>query len=318
MKDFYDSTTLSELAISALNGPFTGLTLADPDQLHQGVMSWLRQRATFFSLKNFGFPYHARMKIEGTTAPQFIDEIIRNKERISATIGIRFLGLDPDKPFVDIVPFSEAPSLANALPDLFRIALKHYEIFYPRVRLTLSPFAHQLLSNHFALHADMRTLVAKIGKTNELPEFLQFWQSCDDMAAFHRFYQEEFEQDLTNRPYLRPHRQMVSLKELQCALDEYLLGFAGCVFGQPIGFVLIEPTEVLGLKGFVVREIFVFESFRSLGYGKLLFDYAVTMARTINLDAFVFAPICDLNSASLGAAARAGFSEFIADYWIEP
>jgi GNAT superfamily N-acetyltransferase len=318
LKDFYDSTILSELATSTLNGSFAGLTLSDPDKLHQGVISYLKQRANFFSLENFGFPYHARMGIEGTTAQQFVDTIIRSQEgRISAIAGIRFIGLDPEKPFVDILPFSKAPSLANSLPDLFRIALKHYEVFSPAVRLTLSTLAHQLLSSHFTLQADMRTLVAKVGSTNELPEFLQFWQNCDDMAAFYHSYQEEFERDLTKRPYLRPHRQMVDLKEFKCGLDENLLGFIGCVFGRPIGFVLIEPSEVLGLKGFIVREIFVFENFRSQGYGKLLFDYAVTIARTKKLDEFVFAPIFDLNSKSLRAAAHAGFSEFIADYWTE-
>lgn len=316
MNHWLGNTSLSDIASTVLRGPLVGLEIASPNKLHRAIKKNIEERARFFSVKNFGVKYHSRMKIEGTDPEHFIEMVIRDKQSPAAISGIRFLGLDPGRPFVDLLPLYDIQTLAEKLPTLFRVALDHYAAFSPRqVRLTLSLSAYQYLARSFALTSDMRTLVAKASGEYEIPR--AFWQECDNVVAFHRIYQEEFEWDMTDRPHMRPHREMVGLEEMRHGIESRLLGFVGRSLKKPVGFVLLEPGTVLGLRGFIIREILVFKDYRGLGYGKQLMDRALSMAGAISANTLVFSPIFNSNGESLGAATAVGFHEFITDYFME-
>lgn len=315
MRRWFGNRPLSELANAALQGPFVGLPVAAADAL-RGIAAQLDERLEFFSVEQFGVRYHARMGIEGSKPAQFVDTVIRSRQGVDALAGIRFLGLDPSKPFVDLLPFRDVQTLAEVLPDLCLRALEHYAPFNPqRVRLTLSPLAHRSIARSVALEADMRTLVSRRGEEHKNTG--AFWQSCDDAAAFHRVYRDAFERDLISRPHLRPHREVVGFEELRRGLDALLVGFVGDVVGNPAGFVLLEPGAVLGQSAFIVREILVLDGYRRQGYGTRLMGCTTAVASTARTDALVFASIHDSNKESLGSAFAAGFHEFVTDYFIE-
>jgi hypothetical protein len=214
--------------------------------------------------------------------------------------GPRYLGRDPDLPFMG-VSASDRPLVAADAEPLRGLARREFAAFHPRFVLlqTADP-----IGAWAGTRPEQRQLVGRLGDLRGRttpPELAAVRRS--DTAVYDR-YRQIFELDVEHDPVHARHTRAETREDLQALADQGLL-FDVEVDGAWAGIVAAEPDARRGVRGATVIELILAHRFRRRGYGRHL---STLLARGVPLpdDQFLVGTIHADNTAAYRSALAAG------------
>jgi hypothetical protein len=214
--------------------------------------------------------------------------------------GPRYLGRDPDLPFMG-VSASDRPLVAADAEPLRALARREFVAFHPRFVLvqTADP-----IGAWAGTRPEQRQLVGRLGDLRGRttpPELAAVPRS--DTAVYDR-YRQIFELDVERDPAHARHTRAETREDLQALADQGLL-FDVEVDGAWAGIVAAEPDARRGVRGATVIELTLAHRFRRRGYGRHL---STLLARGVPLpdDQFLIGTIHAGNTAAYRSALAAG------------
>ena len=259
------------------------------------------------------FQYHC--PVAGASADDYKNRVVE-VDGLTLLTGIRFLGLDLQKPFVDVMYSSEAaltPEQLSAVKDAIREA---FSVFRPRRFRFYSP------SNQprFAKGGDKRLLAAPLGVILAQPEAKTLRRVTLKRAtspAFYGDYAAIYEELLAEHPELQEVVRLESEADMQAYLDEGYV-FEVFVDDQPAGVTAVLEDKQDGLSGLCVMEIVLAKAFRAQGFGSAVQRRlaAALVAAEAAQDVLLFGTIGENNLPARRAAARAGRVDLGGRVWV--
>jgi GNAT superfamily N-acetyltransferase len=179
--------------------------------------------------------------------------------------GPRYLGLDPDLPFMGVSGCDRPLTPADAGP-LTALARAHFAAFAPGFVLlsTADP-----VGAWPGTRPEQRQLVGLLGdlRLRSGPPELRAAPRAD--TAFYDRYRQIFDDDVARDPAHARHTRAETRDDLQELAAQGLV-FDVEVDGTWAGIVAAEPDARRGVRGATVVELILDPSFRGRGYGKHL------------------------------------------------
>jgi L-amino acid N-acyltransferase YncA len=214
--------------------------------------------------------------------------------------GPRYLGRDPDLPFLGVSGSDRVLTPADAEP-LTTLAREHF-----------APFAQKfvLLSTSDPIDAwpgtrpEQRQVVGLLGdlRRRALPPGLRA-VARGDTAHYDR-YRQIFDDDVARDPAHARHTRAETREDLQALADQGLV-FDVEVDGEWAGVLAAEPDVRRGVRGATVVELVLDHAFRGRGLGRHLSTLLAT-AVTLPDDQCLMGTIHADNTTSLRSALAAG------------
>jgi len=183
--------------------------------------------------------------------------------------GIRFRGLDPTKPFIDVVVTSLPPQ-ADALARLSAVIVPQYSEFAPRALRVDAPAPDELVAAAVAdprfAHAAVDQyvvagLVADLRTRPHVAGYERVHVHAAPVDAARQATVRLYAQAETERPALAQWATPSTADDLRQCADESLL-FEVTVDGRPAGVVAARRDDDHGMSGFVVQEIVLDDAHR--------------------------------------------------------
>ena len=263
------------------------------------------------------FQHHC--PVAGTSADEYKNRVIE-LDGLTLLTGIRFLGLDLQKPFVDIMYSSmysseaaPSPEQLSAVKDAIREA---FSVFRPRRFRFYSP------SNQprFAKGGDKRLLAAPLGvmlAQSEAETLRRVTLKRATSLAFYGDYAAMYEELLAEHPELQEVVRLEPEADMQTYLDEGYV-FEIFVDGHPAGLTAVLEDVQTGLSGLCVMEIVLAKAFRAQGFGSTVQRRlaAALVAAGVAQDVLLFGTIGENNLPARRAAARAGRVDLGGRVWV--
>ena len=259
------------------------------------------------------FQHHC--PVAGASADEYKNRVLE-VDGLTLLTGIRFLGLDLQKPFVDVMYSSEAaltPEQLSAVKDAIREA---FSVFRPRRFRFYSP------SNQprFAKGGDKRLLAAPLGVMLAQPEAKTLRRVTLKRAtspAFYGDYAAIYEELLAEHPELQEVVRLEPEADMQTYLDE---GYVFEIFVDDCwaGLTAVLEDVQTGLSGLCVMEIILARAFRAQGFGSAVQRRlaAALVAAGVVQDVLLFGTIGENNLPARRAAARAGRVDLGGRVWV--
>lgn len=230
-------------------------------------------------------------------------------------VGVRFVGLDINQPFVDVMYQSGAtltPEQLSAVQDAIR---KAFAIFKPkRTRFYLSSHLPPLGAD-----GDKRLIAAPLGVMLEQPELYISRVNLKEATSlvFYPRYAAIYEELYTEQPQLRAVARVEREDDLQEYLDESHL-FEIFVDERWAGLAAVFKDVSTGLSGFCVGEIALAKTFRGRGFGGAaqLQLAAQLVKQGAGQGELLFGTIGAVNVAAQRAALRAGRIDLGGHVWV--
>ncbi|MFN3200271.1 MAG: GNAT family N-acetyltransferase [Bradymonadia bacterium] len=225
-----------------------------------------------------------------------------------ALVGIRFLGLDPNTPFVDVLATSFPLDDIDALRRCLRAACDAYAVFAPRrVRLrTGRAETETTLSAHFDVACDQRILAGPLEQLHATPKHPEAYRltlrRCVDTAFYARFRATYTAFNAHHRPPDDPIH--VSTEDDLRSVVARGHVYEAFIDDRWAGVVAADPSTLFGAEGFVVHEMLLDESFRGQGWGVALQQALIEQLAPEG--GLLFGTIAASNTASLRTAQRVG------------
>jgi GNAT superfamily N-acetyltransferase len=179
--------------------------------------------------------------------------------------GPRYLGRDPDLPFMGVSASDRPLGPADAEP-LVVVARREFAAFAPKfVLLTTS----DQIGAWPGTHPEQRQLVGLLGdlRRRSTPPGLTAVPRAD--TAIYDRYRQIFDADVAREPVHARHTRAETREDLQALAAQGLL-FDVEVGGEWAGIVAAEPDARRGVRGATVIELLLDRPFRGRGYGKHL------------------------------------------------
>ena len=263
------------------------------------------------------FQHHC--PVAGASADEYKNRVVE-VDGLTLLTGIRFLGLDLQKPFVDIIYSSMysseaalSPEQLSAVKDAIR---KAFSVFGPRRFRFYSP------SNQprFAKGGDKRLLAAPLGVMLAQPEAETLRRVTLKRAtslAFYGDYAAMYEELLAEHPELQEVVRLEPEADMQTYLGEGYV-FEIFVDGHPAGLTAVLEDVQTGLSGLCVMEIVLAKAFRAQGFGSTVQRRlaAALVAAGVAQDVLLFGTIGENNLPVRRAAARAGRVDLGGRVWV--
>ena len=264
------------------------------------------------------FQHHC--PVAGASADDYRNRVLE-VDGLTLLTGIRFLGLDLQKPFVDIMYSSEMYSSEAALLPEQLSAVKEavreaFRVFQPkRLRFYLP-------SNlpRFVKDGDKRLLAAPLGVMLAQPEpdtLRRVSLKRATSLAFYGDYAAIYEELLAEHPELQEVVRLEPEADMQGYLDEGYV-FEVFVDGQWAGVTAVDDDVQTGLSGLCVMEVVLAEAFRAQGFGSAVQRRlaAALVAAGAAQDVLLFGTIGENNLPARRAAARAGRVDLGGRVWV--
>ncbi len=211
----------------------------------------------------------------GQPVVAYLDRWVAIGAAAHALVGPRYLGRDPNLPFV-MVSASDRPLTPADRTDLQAAAREHLGAFAPGfVMLTTS----DPIGTWPDTHPELRQLVGPLGELRGrvAPSELSVTPRRD--TAFYERYQDLFDRDVATDPAHARHARVEGRQDLQDLADRGFL-FDVRVDDGWAGVLAAEPDARHGVRGATVVELVLDHPFRGRGYGKHL---STLLARALPL-----------------------------------
>lgn len=252
---------------------------------------------------NFEFAqsFQEHCPVEGALPTDYMIRHIEIDSGFDVLAGIRFRGLDLDRPFVAILHRTREFESAEHLRFVMRELQSSFSVFQPKAVLFYESSQSSGHTPH-AEDADKRILMGSIRTIASIPkaEGLSIVRACD--LDFYERYQDEY----VVVSKLTPDYLRTETAELQEDMERYVkddLTFKVFVDGEFAGVFIVTATAGYGASGYYVIENLLFEKFR----GRKLAD-SVQSAVARELSALggklMFGSIYPSNLPSYRAAIR--------------
>jgi GNAT superfamily N-acetyltransferase len=215
-------------------------------------------------------------------------------------VGPRYLGRDPDLPFVG-VSASDRPLTASDAEPLTSLAGESFSAFAPGFVLlsTADP-----IGAWPGTRPEQRQLVGLLAdlRARPAPTGLRAVPRAD--TGFYDHYRQIFDDDVARDPVHARHTRAESLEDLEKLAGQGLV-FDVEVDGTWAGILAAEPDVRRGVRGATVVELILDPAFRGRGYGKHL---SALLARAVPLpdDQCLMGTIHADNVTSYRSALAAG------------
>lgn len=236
----------------------------------------------------------------GQPKEAYLDRWVHLGSDANILIGPRYLGRDPDLPFVG-VSASDRPLVPADRELLVRQAHRSFAAFGPRfVMLTtadpIGAWPHT--------HAEKRQLVALLGDLRRRVTSPELTISPRTDTDFYERYRDIHAAHVTSDP-AHTRRAGIETREDLKRLAEQGLVFDVCVEGSWAGIVAGEPDAHRGVRGATVIELILDHEHRGLGYGQQL---STLLAKALPMpdDECLMGTVHADNIPAYRAARRAG------------
>jgi hypothetical protein len=275
------------------------------DIIANWVENQLEEQKNLFFTKDFGIQYHSNMKIRGTKPQDFQNKLLDLDDGRQVIAGIRFVGLNPNRPFIDIT----TDYLFQNNHDKLELRTSLEEAF-PRFRVNLVRFrgAPEFFEQSgLEWIKDMSWWAGDIAKsaqkTKAITDLKIEIKKLDPSSIIH-FLQDNFEILHNRKPELRDHVTCADIAPLMNSYDQGLCYGAYFDSGILVGMISAIKSDFLGIKAIKILEELVFTQYRGKGLGKLLqYEFTKSLASKGYGDQKLFGSIHHLNTPSARVAS---------------
>ena len=258
------------------------------------------------------FAHHC--PVAGAAAETYKNRLLTVGE-LELLVGIRFLGLDMNQPFVDVMYQSRETLTPGQLSTVQKAVRKAFAVFRPkRTRFYLSSHLPQMGAD-----GDKRLIAAPLGVMLAQPRPATFDRVELRRAASLAFYPDYaavYNELHADYPELRAVARLESEDDMQGYLEAGLL-FEVFVDGVWAGVTAVYRDVNIGLSGFCVAEIVLAKAFRRRGLGHVVqFQLAAQLVKQgARPNDLLFGTVGAVNVAARGAALRAGRVDLGGHVW---
>lgn len=264
-----------------------------------------------------GFMTHC--PVPGATVGDFKNRWLALPGVGRALVGIRFKGLDPDRPFVDVVVTTRAlettaqfRGLVEALGRRFAVfAPRHVRVFVPsHLALELAPFVGRA-------EWEQRYLAAPIADMLRLPRpagYERVTLAAPPSLDFYPRYVAAHEEVYALRPAHREYARPEARDDLAAYVDDGTL-FEVFVDGRWAGVVAGGRAVEQGMRGFIVAEIVLTGTFRGRGLGAAVQRHFAEVLPHHTGDVLM-GTIHSRNAAAVATAKRCGRADIGGYLWL--
>jgi len=220
--------------------------------------------------------------------------------------GIRFLGLDMQKPFVDVLYSSEPVLTPEQLSSIKEAIHKEFDIFQPK-RIRFYAPSHL---PRFSEGGDKRLLAAPLGVMLAQPGPETLRRVSLERAtslAFYADYEAVYKELQAEHPELEEVVSLETREDMQGYLDD---GYVFEIFVDNLwaGITALEDDVQTGLSGLCVMEIALAKAFRAQGLGSAVQRHLASelVKSNVDKDTLLFGTIGEVNVPARRTAERAG------------
>jgi hypothetical protein len=244
--------------------------------------------------------YQRNAPMSGEPAERYLHRWVPLATGAHVLIGPRYLGRDPNLPFVG-VSGSSRPLTPADRDALTTAARAEYAAFRPLFVLlsTADP-----IGAWPGTKPEMRQLIGRLGGLRDQATPTQLaLSSCRDLDCYER-YERIYRLDVERNPDRPRHSRLESRDELRERADQALL-FDVLVGESWAGLVAARPDSRGGMTGTTIAELVLDQAFRGNGYGRHL---SVLLANAVPMpdEAFLMGTVHAANLPAYRAAVAAG------------
>jgi GNAT superfamily N-acetyltransferase len=267
-----------------------------------------------FFLDNFAAKFGGRTSELGI-APEFYKHRLLEVAGRRLIAGIRFFGMDIERPFIDVPRISKPLEHQSQQLEISRLLSKEFAIFKP-TRWRIFQASH--LEYQFAgCDPDKRVIAGLLSSINAQPKPLNFKRVELKPAINLEFYPryEALYQDLfTQRPWLSDVSRTETLEDLQHYLENDKV-FEIFVDGVWAGITIAARDQEWGLKGWLMIEIVLDSRWQGQGLGVAVQRQLATQLEDAGNDT-LFGTIGAVNIPMQKTATKVGRVNLGGEYWV--
>jgi GNAT superfamily N-acetyltransferase len=272
-----------------------------------------RDAREFFS-NDFAAKFGGRTSELGI-APEFFKHRLLEVAGRRLIVGIRFFGMDIQRPFVDVSRISKPLEHQSQQHEISELLSKEFAIFKPtRWRI----FQPSHLEYQFAgCDPDKRVIAGLLSSINAQPEPPNFKRVQLKPAINLEFYPryEALYQDLyAQRPWLSDVSHIETLEDLQQYLEHDRV-FEIFVDDTWAGITIAARNQECGLKGWLMIEIALESHWHGQGLGVAVQRQLATRLEDAGRDT-LFGTIGAVNIPMQKTAAKVGRLDLGGEYWV--
>lgn len=218
------------------------------------------------------FSIHA--PIAGVDSAAYKSRILELADGNQVLCGIRFRGLDVERPFVNVAATTKALTvsqiklISDEISQAFRTFRPQHVQFYIASHLSITP------EDFDDAHWDYRILAGPITQSAyqlSLNTSMNSQPNCEIHRAktldFYPQYVQDYHNLLAQNPAYTEMTEVKSIEDMTEWLAQGLI-YLLTVDDALAGIIVLERDNSLGLTGFYVNENLVFKDYRGLGLGK--------------------------------------------------
>lgn len=240
--------------------------------------------------------------LDYTRPEDFQERIIEVDQNKFIMAGIRFRGLNKERPFISVYANFEIKN--NHLSEIATLINKEFSLFKPQAFQFHSTSEKKFEREE--LEVDHYTLVGQVHEIvkEELPIRKETIELKEIHALeFYNEYLEEYKLFHRKNPDLIDEVNPESLEDLKEAMDNALI-YQILIDNKTAGMIAASFTEYNGIKSIYIKEEILYDTFKGFKFGVYL---QKEFAKKINgRGHFLWGTIAHLNQVSLKTALRNG------------
>ena len=235
-----------------------------------------------------------------------------------ALTGVRFRGLDMNRPFVEVVATTQRVSAATDMQAVGENLRQAYNLFHPKhVRFFVPEHIGLDLRRWPGAFWEKRYFAAPVEQMRQRAKPEGYGRVAlrrpSDMAFYAR-YQQVLEERFARQPELEEYTRVEVQEDLAEYLEEGTL-FEVLVDGSWSGLVGVTRDAEQGLRGFVVIEIVLADSARGQGLGVAV-QQRLVEALAFESGDVLYGTIDARNTAAVKTAQRSGRVDLGGFLWL--
>lgn len=266
--------------------------------------------------KDLAQKFRKCVPIQGTSIEEYQTRLLSLPGLGETLTGIRFRGLDRNRPFVYLIASTEPLTIQN-LQQCTNALTEEYQKFSPKHVQYFIPRDLDLDLNQVESHWDKCILAGPIKDLKE-----QLRPSCDQDLELHpakdlsfiEQYQREYAQFQKNNPQHQEFAEVADQKALEQYFKENLL-FLARINGDLAGIAAVEAYKGDGVYGYTVTEMFLFPKWQGRGLGALL-NHCLIQHLPPMIGGVLHGSIHHENFRARKSAKRVGRQELGAYLWV--
>ncbi|MEX2540804.1 MAG: GNAT family protein [Trueperaceae bacterium] len=287
-----------------------------PAALRTQLAAWLSNEVERLDSEEFSNGFAEHCPVLGATPSDYRNRWLRVPGFGWALTGIRFWGLDLNRPFVAIVASTKLPTdqadLASAVASLRSV----YSLFTPKhVRLFLPPRA-PLQPVRTGQFWEKRFLAGRIGRLRSTPKpggYDRLTLSAAPDTSFYPRYQKAFQDLLVTSPQHSEYTRLESEEDL-AELTRHGRLFEIFADDRWAGVTAVDRECEEGLLGYWMVEIILESHARGRGLGAAVQRQLIEWLPSAPGET-LFGTIDSRNLAAIAAASRVGRTDIGGYFW---